>query len=927
MSLLRPWLDAWKARWWDFCRADKFEIYERCVEAALEDPKTQRMLGKRQGVSWRSVHDQMLSTQGVRLAISQCSGEAQTAFDKACEDLEDVQEKRQTAAQGTEWPWWGVCLLVTFVILVLLSVGGILALAVAVLVVAALLFTPFSRTAVWSNLRKSAVAAGLGVAWAVQRVDTGIRAVRWGEDLQKRGTVPVVAQMIRHMLGDDPDSLFIPGSYQGLRAPRAPAYIVDNEATRQLKRKLAQIEYGTIAVCGPRGVGKSTLLEQSVDAADFGLLAQAPASYTPHDFLLSLSVRLCEKYMRSEGYEAPELTRLSNVRRLLRRVRLRTQRLIRWSAFAVPAAALLTLGLSAPVRSLYAQYAGVVAQFAGTQTELIHDRTIEIWHGNAVGASVMVTVAGMFWWRARRAAWLPSFLGQAWTLGTFILGVVMLWVSMVRMVEDQFQKRNSELLHDIPPSTVLQFIVLFLFWMLCRRARDSSREIRVGRWYFSLKKFFQPLAALCGAMLLLMLARTPQTQAILADADNPLRLTGVVTGILLMGAGFWRPRAAEPELVTQCRHHLYRLQTTQTSTNALSAGPADALSLGTTHTTSVSTIPPNFPELVEDFRSLLKRIAAQKASQGKMVVIAIDEVDRLGSDTQALAFLSEIKAILGVPYVYYLISVAEDVGAAFVRRGLPHRDVTDSSLDDIIHVQPSTLRESRTILAKRSETLKAPYAMLAHALSGGVLRDLLRYGLQIKEMQDKAQSFELTDISRHLILEELSETFAGFRTLLSKRQWIPGTSDILSAFRTLSGYLRDACPCAEATMQRVLEQFAFYTADERPAAVAHEELSDDAAQLIHEASAYAYFSLTLLDIFSSNGLERRLQQAAGHGLDGDPERLAEARLELGISPHSARPLIDNIRKAWSLPLSLRPAATSSRVPPPRNCSVHSVVRG
>ena len=65
-------------------------------------------------------------------------------------------------------------------------------------------------------------------------------------------------------------------------------------------------------------------------------------------------------------------------------------------------------------------------------------------------------------------------------------------------------------------------------------------------------------------------------------------------------------------------------------------------------------------------------------------------MDRLGTDTQALAFLREIKAILGVPRVYYLISVAEDVGAAFVRRGLPHRDVTDSSLDDIVHVQPRT---------------------------------------------------------------------------------------------------------------------------------------------------------------------------------------------------------------------------------------------
>ncbi|MET9914884.1 hypothetical protein ABZZ74_50920 [Streptomyces sp. NPDC006476] len=98
------------------------------------------------------------------------------------------------------------------------------------------------------------------------------------------------------------------------------------------------------------------------------------------------------------------------------------------------------------------------------------------------------------------------------------------------------------------------------------------------------------------------------------------------------------------------------------------------------------------------------------------------------------------------------------------------------------------------------------------------------------------------------------------------------------------------------------------------------DLSSDARQLIDEASTYAYFSLTLLDIFSTEGLERRTQLAAEHGPDGDPERLADARQELGISPYSARPLIDTVRKAWSLPLGPPPGG---RVPPPtRVCPRH-----
>ncbi|MER5347841.1 hypothetical protein ABT030_47845 [Streptomyces mirabilis] len=85
----------------------------------------------------------------------------------------------------------------------------------------------------------------------------------------------------------------------------------------------------------------------------------------------------------------------------------------------------------------------------------------------------------------------------------------------------------------------------------------------------------------------------------------------------------------------------------------------------------------------------------------------------------------------------------------------------------------------------------------------------------------------------------------------------------------------------------------------------------------------AYFSLTLLEIFGAERLERRSQLAALHGPDGDPDRLAQARQELGISPYSARSLIDSIRKAWSLPLTS--AGIGSSVPlVAAHCARHGV---
>ncbi|MER7196714.1 hypothetical protein CG723_41095 [Streptomyces sp. CB01635] len=924
MLRLQAWLELWRSRAVDFVSGeDKLEIYHRCVLAALDGPETERLLGKRDGVDHGAVMERMMTAHYRRYTTIRCPS---PLFDRAIEELDEARDKYERVAGEGQWDWRVVCSLIGLGSLTLLIFGGLLALLTAVVVAAVTMAVLFiwRESSAWTNLAQCLIAAGLGGAWLVQRIEVGACAARWGEDLQEIGTGPVVADLVRHMLGDDPDSLFIPDDYEwGLRAPRAPGYIVENGARRQLERKLTHLEDGTIAVCGPRGAGKTTLLEQCVKKAGFGVIVQAPATYAPHDFLLSLSVQLCEKYMRDQGYEPIGFARLSPARRLLRGMRSQAKRLGRWSSFAVPAAALVVLGLSASVRSLYEQYVTSVFDVARTNADAIRDDVTAIWQGHTVIASLTVTIGGIAWWQSRHAAWLPRMLGRLWMRGIRRVGLLLAWASAATVLLDEQIRQQARHLHNSQPEALYRAVgyagALLAVWWVLRLARDSGVEFPFGRLRIFLEKIFRPFAAAAGIYLLLFLITNPQIRSLLADPENPLRLVGIITGVLLSTAGDWHPQPDEPELITRCQSHLYRLQTIQQATYGLTAGgTAQILSLGTNHSASVSTVPPNYPELVEEFRELLKCIAIERTGAGKTVVIAIDEVDRLGADTDALAFLREIKAILGVPLVHYLISVAEDVGAAFVRRGLPHRDATDSSLDDIIHVQPSTLSDSRAILAKRSQRLKDPHILLAHALSGGILRDLLRYGLQLRETQDKTQSYELTDISRHLILEELAETFAGFRTLLSKQQWTHDTNSVLASFRTLSSYLRDPCPCVEADVLRTLDHFAFYADGPRPHPAnagdsSHRPpddpvLSSDARQLIDEASAYAYFSLTLLDIFSTEGLECRTQLAAEHGQDGDPERLADARQELGISPYSARPLIDTIRKAWSLPLGPTPDA-------------------
>lgn len=894
----KPWLRPVVQALQLFAAPNRDAVYERCVDIALDEPSRARKLGKRPGTSRRDVFREMHRSMYRNAAYTQADGPERNAYDKAVVDLERARARQQAAADESEWNWKVACSLLVATSLIVLIFWGPLALLIAVFSTALLIFILFwCGTAVWFNLRYCLLAALLGISCAVARAELGYHAVVWGVVLFESGIVPVMDGMIRHLMGEDPDSLFVPqGTSKGLRAPRAPGFVVKTEAMEQMHRKLNHLDEGTIAVCGPRGVGKSTLLENATEQADFGVLIQAPATYAPHDFLVSLSVRLCQDYMDHEGYQAPDFARLSPFHRMLKSARRRIRMLGRWSAFALPAAGLLVLGVSSAARSLYVRYEASASDYAHIWARGIQNWVHDVWSGHAVVASVTISIVGIAWWHSRHDPWLPRTLGRLWSKFGAKLGIVIAAGSLASVFLDP---QIGQLVRDVPFDTGYPALMLAGGWLF---ALSTSKRVKahldVGRWTLYASDVWKILATCLGTYLLYFLIHIPQTYALLADPQNPLRIAGFVTGTLLARAAGWRPTPAEPPLVTRCRDHLYRLQTIQMTTNTLSNATAQIMAMGGSHATSISTVPPNFPALVEEFRDLLASIANALVLRRQRVLIAIDEVDRLGSDAQALAFLAEIKAILGVRHVYYLISVAEDVGAAFVRRGLPHRDVTDSSLDDIIHVDACTLKEANAILEERSQDHTPHTALLAHSLSGGLLRDLLRYSLQIEEIQAKTEAHELAHISRELIFEELSETLAGFRTLLSKQQWTQETSGILSDFRTLCGHLKTSqCACPDGPLFQALEHFAHQPAGSQSA---YGGITDVARQLIDEAAAYSYFSLTLLEIFTAPGLDRRSEHAAAQSSYGAHERLAESRLELGISPYSARTFIAHIRKAWSL---------------------------
>ncbi|MFF9866988.1 P-loop NTPase fold protein [Streptomyces sp. NPDC013953] len=909
-------------------------VYRGTVDACLDDPRVARRLDARPGVTADAVREAMHTEASIARALEPCAS-AHAGYRRSAEKLNAARRALEQARSAvgydvrsvTFWICVAVFLGTAFIERTFypdLSFWRRLATAGAVSIpwVAAVLWVLGSQRS-QRNLRNQWTVLRYRVLRAVRSVGVRVETKRWSNELRRNGTGVVVHHVIDALLGDDPHSVLVPDSYDGLRAARGPAYIVPGSSTEQLERTLSMLEGGTVAVCGPRGVGKTTLLDHARRDGDFTVAAHVPATYAPHDFLLSLFVKVCERYIAREGHEVPRFTRLSGAVRLLRRLRRSLRLLRRRVFFAVPAAVLVALGSAATVRSLWHRHHGSVWTSAESAGSRVAAWAADVWRGENLAAGLAVTVAGLGIWRLRRSTLWRRRLRAVPRTVCLAAGGLLLTGPVVSLPMDAGLRRHTAALFGQRLFLVGELVLLLgaiLLWV----SGHVRSHIRLGEHRIPAPRVYTPAALCCLAGFAMLFWRTPDAKALLLDEDHPTRLVCAVAGWMLLRAASWRPRPAEPVLVTLCRDQLYHLKTVQSTSATVNAGLPAPAQLVFGHASSLSTVPPNFPGLVDEFRSLLTRIAARVHEQGHRTVITVDELDRLGSDTQALAFLSEIKAVLGVPHVSYLISVAEDVGAAFVRRGLPHRDATDSSLDDIVHVQPCTLDESRTIIEKRAPGLvpppagaeAPPYVVLAHALSGGIPRDLIRYSRRIIEMHERTSSVELRDISRRLVLEELAETLTGFRTLLGKQPWTPENAGVLHAYRTLMAYLRTGCPCVTAA----LSEFA---AEPPAGTAAGHALPEGAAHLIHEASAYAYYGLTLLQIFSGHSFERRRGVAALRGRAGDPHALAEARLELVLSPYSARAVIDEVRRAWDLPPVPAPAPlTAIPVPREERCEVH-----
>jgi hypothetical protein len=309
---------------------------------------------------------------------------------------------------------------------------------------------------------------------------------------------------------------------------------------------------------------------------------------------------------------------------------------------------------------------------------------------------------------------------------------------------------------------------------------------------------------------------------------------------------------------------------------------------GISSTTTMMDRPMSYPEVVVRLGGFLKQ-----ASVSHRIFIGIDELDKIESDELANQFLNDLKAVFGLENCFWLVSVSESAMSAFERRGLPFRDVFDSSFDLIVEVEYLNLAASKRLLQRRAIGMSVPFLCLCHCLSGGLPRDLIRVARELLELSRAPQaSRDLPHLTRALVASELERKRRAVVVAAAEvglEPWTGRFLDAVEATRTA------ATPEALLATSRMLA--------ESPRDASHDGAGEAAearailSRLRLELATYLYYCATLTQFFDAELTEERLKAAEEATDAAGIHQLARARQAFAVSPRVAWSTISTFRRA------------------------------
>jgi hypothetical protein len=701
-----------------------------------------------------------------------------------------------------------------------------------------------------------------------------------------------------------------------LRNPVTVDSFLETERLDELGRLLTRMPGGSVGIAGPRGSGKSTaianieqILASSQDDGDdrctvFQVVVSAPVEYVPREFLLYLHEKICDGWLAFNNIDSSP-DQPSSVTKRSRAT---------WNAATI--ALPVVLGIIA---------AGLIRSYVrGADIDRIYGAAPLVVASLAVG---LAAVLGLWLADALRFSLNYSYRERR----IRVPDTLALWE-----MPDEFS----------PPGTI-RFVWTTLLLSL---ATSTLLVVYATGWlaWFDLRRLSGLLllaAALVGAVVTWSLA----TADLLSSRRLPAVLLSTSVGVAVVSAGLhgiglllsgdlYRPTASlvvggalaasaaslfalwdarPPDLLPddeasssigmahrdRRRLRYQRTQGSQFSSSAKVGAssyiPVEFQSAATISSSDVE-VPLTTPNVTQMLQSLLGKIRQENPEESFRIVIGIDELDKLEGVEGAKNFLNEIKSVFGVPGVLFLVSVSEDAMASFERRGLGFRDVFDSAFDEIFNIPQLLLPETRHLIGKRISNVPRPFAALAHCLSAGLARDVIR---SVDNMTDTASPKTMQRVAEAAVHREIRGKWQAVVAAIRPIPIEPQTTDLLKAL-----YPIDLCATAESNKRLCLMRpAAFKTLESlvlefpEPSELTHLRILQ---RLGGEYVGFTYFCRTLIDFFTLEPQSHIDRFVAAEEADRlartSIDYLARARQHLGVNPRLAWEQISRFRVAHKM---------------------------
>ncbi|HWY11451.1 MAG TPA: P-loop NTPase fold protein [Bacteroidia bacterium] len=299
------------------------------------------------------------------------------------------------------------------------------------------------------------------------------------------------------------------------------------------------------------------------------------------------------------------------------------------------------------------------------------------------------------------------------------------------------------------------------------------------------------------------------------------------------------------------------------------------------------------PEIIQEFTEFLTVIPLEY-----QIVIGIDELDKMESDQQAQKFLNEIKSLFGLPRCFYLISVSENAMSNFERRGLPFRDVFDSSFDSIVYVDYFNIDESADLLSRRVIGKPLPFFYLSYCLSGGLPRDLIRAFRQITEIKQKEpKEMTLDSITLSIIISEIKLKMRALNFVAKKSEGLPETEKLIELLFNLQNEI-----ISGEILITYLKELKKWRSGEHlkmPCPEKLQPLKENILRLFDEVTGYIFLMITFLEFFSRPVTEQNITKSV---TDGDFRKLAMAKQAMATNSLIAKKMIKDFRESHNMAL-------------------------